>query len=186
MVIFVAYCSFCWGNFLWGGLFVEQTFWLSSRYFGLSSVEGLSSTVCFSIQMSAGDISNHGRGWKIFAAQPCLQLFIPLTLVSSCWYRSLIVDGNWWFGGVLIRAGEVSEAVPSLATAARSARESVTLQLLHTALRPNQPTNVSSLWGRGCWKVILGEFLCRLFAMGEPLHPLHPLLLFILLFSSVW
>ena len=47
--------------------------------------------------------------------------------------------------GVLIRAGEVSEAVPSLATAARSARESVTLRLQHTALRPNQPTNVLAI-----------------------------------------
>ena len=43
--------------------------------------------------------------------------------------------------GVLIRAGEVSEAVPSLATAARSARESVTLRLPKPTLcgRNNQP-----------------------------------------------
>ena len=57
--------------------------------------------------------------------------------------------------GVLIRAGEVSEAVPSLATAARSARESVTLQSAECSvarhlslldiLPPNQPTNGSTI-----------------------------------------
>ena len=59
------------------------------------------------------------------------------------------------FEGGLIRAGEVSEAVPSLATAARSARESVTLQsaecsvasqlFLLNILPPNHPTNGSTI-----------------------------------------
>ena len=185
MVIFVAYCSFCWGNFLWGGLFVEQTFWLSSRYFGLSSVEGLSSTVCFSIQMSAGDISNHGRGWKIFAAQPCLQLFIPpnlgvFLLVSKfdCWWKLVVWRGfNQGGRGVwgCSFPGHCCSLRPGVSHPPNTAHSS-TAEPTNQCVVPLRPGGLESDFG---W---ISLPTCRdggtLAAPTTPSSPFHPPLLF--------
>ena len=188
IVIFVAYCSFCrGGTFCQGNFLLEKLFdyhrdilhWRTCcQWFDFPFKRLQERFLVMAEKKSA--LSNITGNFFIFCFRPpCLKLRI-----LRIWFWLSRKMGG--FEGGLIRAGEVSEAVPSLATAARSARESVTLRPQHTALRPNQPTNVLAIWGRGGRKVILGEFLCRSLTMGDPLHPLHPLLLFILLFSSVW
>ena len=194
IVIFVAYCSFCrGGTFCQGNFLLEKLFdyhrdilhWRTCcQWFDFPFKRLQERFLVMAEKKSV--LSNITGNLFIFCFRPpCLKMRI-----LRIWFWLWRKMGG--FEGGLIRAGEVSEAVPSLATAARSARESVTLQSAECSVagsssfyifsrQTNQPMGQpSEVGGVGKW------FWVKFCTMGGPLHPLHPLLLFILLFSSVW
>ena len=141
IVIFVAYCSFCrGGTFCQGNFLLEKLFdyhrdilhWRTCcQWFDFPFKRLQERFLVMAEKKSV--LSNITGNFFIFCFRPpCLKMRI-----LRIWFWLWRKMGG--FEGGLIRAGEVSEAVPSLATAARSARESVTLQSAECSVASSSP-----------------------------------------------